>query len=245
MHRQGFTLTELLVCFLVTAIIMTLMLPALGQVRAHAVGLACLVNIRCTGVLLAGYSTDSRDALPFGGYERRTIELPSGDALIVGGDRGFGSGVWSALFPGEWSGRDWNPGYSCSMHRRARELDTYRSRWDVLPSLFEMSDAVWLDASTMTPEHEGAFPDRANMVSDVLFPSKKAYLFEFPGFCASGPEAEVWIYQIGQTPYLDTSVLCFDGSAARRKQADGLPAVGNRSWPYFYTVNGLRGRDLP
>jgi prepilin-type N-terminal cleavage/methylation domain-containing protein len=69
-HRSGsdvaFTLIELLVVISIIAILASMLLPAIGMVRASARQANCMSNQRQIGMALLNYTTDWDGVLPFG-----------------------------------------------------------------------------------------------------------------------------------------------------------------------------------
>ena len=68
-HRPSlaaFTLIELLVVISIFAVLVALLLPALGSARAAATDTQCKANLRSTHQVLYSYATDQRGRLPLG-----------------------------------------------------------------------------------------------------------------------------------------------------------------------------------
>ncbi len=81
----GFTLVELLVVISIIALLIGILLPALGSARAMARGIRCLSNQHQLSVLLAVYATDNPDRWP-------VVNLPKN------------SPQWAGT---TWAGRQW------------------------------------------------------------------------------------------------------------------------------------------
>ncbi len=65
-RHDAFTLLELLVVIGIVALLMGLLVPALGSARASARKIACLANLRQVGVAVHSYATDNHGNIPFG-----------------------------------------------------------------------------------------------------------------------------------------------------------------------------------
>ncbi len=64
--RTAFTLIELLVVISIIALLIGVLLPALGAARATARQIACGSNHRQNGIAFVSYATDHQDLLPYG-----------------------------------------------------------------------------------------------------------------------------------------------------------------------------------
>ncbi len=80
-NHRGFTLIELLVVIAIIALLIGILLPALGKARATAQSAACMSNDRQMGLALSGYANDSRGWYPI-------VPLREG------------SGYWNAFYTG-------------------------------------------------------------------------------------------------------------------------------------------------
>jgi len=65
-HRssRGFTLIELLVVISIIALLVAILLPALGSARRAAMTIQCLANVRTLGQELTFYAADHKELLP-------------------------------------------------------------------------------------------------------------------------------------------------------------------------------------
>ncbi|AQQ72232.1 putative major pilin subunit [Limihaloglobus sulfuriphilus] len=64
--KKGFTLIELLVVISIIALLMAILMPALGKVRRMAQQTVCLSNLRSQGLAFAAYATDNDDSFTRG-----------------------------------------------------------------------------------------------------------------------------------------------------------------------------------
>src|SRR5436309_15933540 len=68
-RRRAFTLVELLVVIGIIALLVGLLLPALGRARSQAQSVACLANLRSIGQAINIYAVNNKQSLPFGYWD--------------------------------------------------------------------------------------------------------------------------------------------------------------------------------
>jgi prepilin-type N-terminal cleavage/methylation domain-containing protein/prepilin-type processing-associated H-X9-DG protein len=77
-HPNGFTLVELLVVIAIIALLISILLPALGKARAQANSVNCESNLRSIGQLMNLYASENRGYLPYGfGLSTNGSAMPS------------------------------------------------------------------------------------------------------------------------------------------------------------------------
>ena len=84
-NRQAFTLIELLVVISIIALLVGILLPALGAARKTAQRAVCLSNQRQVGVAMMTYATSNKGLLPYTLYKENNIETRWWHRLILDG----------------------------------------------------------------------------------------------------------------------------------------------------------------
>jgi len=77
-RQQGFTLIELLVVISIIALLIAILLPALGAARRTAQSMQCLSNQRGHGIGFVGYALENKDLLPYGFFSIQDASEPTG-----------------------------------------------------------------------------------------------------------------------------------------------------------------------
>ena len=233
---RGFTILELVTVVGLVTTLLLFLTPALKNARESARQVVCRGNSRSAGLMLLSSSVDNQEAWPNAGENVREMLLPDGESTLVGGTRGLSSGKWALLYPDSWAGEVWDRALRCPRQPRVGEGPVPT----MLPLLW-MSRAMWLDPATLVVGHEERARWARTRVADVVFPSRKAVLFEQVAFCVEVREAQAW-RRMGQTPYWPVSVALVDGSVRRATRAAELE--GAWTMAFDATVEGVRGRDL-
>ncbi len=117
-------------------------------------------------------------------------------------------------------------------------------RWFLREPWYWMSSAFHLSVNSLDDVVEDVENAKvhAQKLSDVRYPSSKALLFEYYGFCIPDtPESRPW-KDLVQTQLLPTSLVTSDGSAFRYARRNAYrPAMGLGC---NYTLDGVQGRDV-
>ena len=84
--RVGFTLVELLVVFVVIAVLFAMLLPALGKARDQASLIQCTSNLRPLGILTIAYTLEYRGWYPITGNYSTSSSSMTGGAAVQAAD---------------------------------------------------------------------------------------------------------------------------------------------------------------
>ncbi|QQE09975.1 prepilin-type N-terminal cleavage/methylation domain-containing protein [Planctomycetota bacterium] len=98
--QNGFTLIELLVVISIIALLIGILLPALGAARNTAKNIQCTSNLRQIGIAIAGYSTENDGYIPWSRALDGDFWPPVLMIYLNGSDKGY----WGAETDAEHSG---------------------------------------------------------------------------------------------------------------------------------------------
>jgi len=240
-HGCGFTLIETLISCALIAMLIGLLLPALGDVRRASRRAVSTANLRSHAQIFAAYTGDWKDTYPYFTTATATssvVRNPARDIAWVvpffGAHLSWHIALADGYYEGDHTSRAFRP------PSRGDVSPGYTAYW--YPCAFIASPAFWRPETREGPHQRG--PTR---VDQVLFSSSKALLVE--------SDVVVPNEHVQLRPRINAA--CTDGSAADRDSAlthgtayggaDGpwQGAMHGAWWPpVHHTIGGVAGRDF-
>ncbi len=272
--RHGFTLVELLLTIGIISILIGLFLPALAGVRSSARGTACMVEMRQLSTRISIYADEYKGYVPFI-YEYDKLNgsyITPGGIPVPEGYFETAADYWVYPMIGEFGYSYLNDALLCPNDTVSERFALWASEELDRPinQIIFMLDRTISRAFYFTPAalHEDTVPNARTMnrvakLSDVTFPSSKAFLVEQSPFHDNffvGEELNVYTIPGYPSKHM---IAAADLSVALRSNADAVPAVlleiqvpdaypGNpedyinlqrHMAAYYYTRDGVLGRD--
>lgn len=250
---------------LVIGVLMALIAPSLGRVRAKGRETACISQIQQHMMNVGMYTAHSADYWPYpllDNFVDPYTQSPVGFRSPYS-PHGFSwvSSYWHAPMLGAYYGANpFHASLGCPSSPILREVAAEKPGWERAWAIDRgMSMGMYLDPRALNPTAPrwDASLFRPQRVSDVVFPSMKAALYE--GSPWHDPKVR-WTFQPGRTasvpPPWRLSVAACDGSVRVRNHRDSIGGVVFQevrpqldvglvamSDAYLYTPHGVRGRD--
>lgn len=251
---RGFTIIELIVVVMITALLVTLLAPSLRGMRDRARQAVSLSNLRSNAQIFAAYSGDFADILPY-------FTDPAATATVIRCERAsvvapyFGAhNTWNIALADGYYGGDYlspvlfAPGYGPEAVHGTGPLTSY---W--YPCVFLAHPDYWSERT----RRPGRSQWRPSRFADVTYPSKKVVLFAFfpyvqglhTGFVTKRDTSEIALIDASARPVRIAEL------APGHPYGDGFPDPPNPtglgwghplSWPKpMHTLGGIRARDVP
>lgn len=231
MSRKAFTLIELLVVIAIIALLLSIIMPALGKVKQKAASIVCLANVKGLSEAWHVYLTDNHEYMVPAHVPRNTnrdegvtywVETPQDDAGSIMGDpdqvtkeyelNGIRAG---ALYP------------------YVNDVKAYHCPADKSAKVFGDPDGSWRNSYSINALMNGRIIDQADLKEMVVSRSTKV----------SNPSSKVvfveamdarrwlmgsWLFGCGSDPYWMDVVAIRHGDRSSLGYADGH--VETRRW---------------
>ncbi|MEM9415097.1 MAG: prepilin-type N-terminal cleavage/methylation domain-containing protein [Planctomycetota bacterium] len=204
-QKNAFTLIELLVVISIIALLIGILLPALGAARKSARSMQCLSNERGHGIGFIGYALENKDLLPYSFYSIPDASQPGG----------FRQADWSVTISGYMNA----------------EEGTYQSDTEAVETFVCPSNSLGLGSKhysvhpVLIPSLGFGAPDNQvklasqSRTTETMISADGAQLPSGPGADGTQGDAVADAYQIYGAGMLNTSDWYFDTSDTDNDEA--------------------------
>ena len=257
-HRRprAFSLIELMVVIAIVALLIAILLPALGAARVTSRQVVALANARTLHQTVGSYLDANDDQYPFvqgvadpnlGGAEVLFVSWHPQGTLIGTNDRFMLSWAWpglvSSVAPWAEHYETWvSPGMDTELPPSFDERpEEARAEEDIswrFSNAFFADPKLWTDGATLSGQ-----PYRAVRESEVSFPAQKALAWDTHlAFRTKRPDLRDGHWDA------DTPIVFVDGHAAAKNPLDAEAHAedvldGYQPRTLADTAEGVRGRD--
>ncbi len=247
-RRNGFSLIELMVSIGIIALLIGLLVPALGKARAQAQEIASSVNLRSIGQVYEMYLENSNGLYP-APVPGWAYPDPNPGFPLMSMSHWQASNLWANLFLEEypWAGNEQMylaPGAERDFSNQQVIVTTFSSFQ--YSASFLGQPRIWNGQGETFPDFEWEKLERSVRQSMVRYPSAKALMWDVEMPYIRRPlERDLYFNLLEKTP-----ILFADQHVESRIPAEANPGVTNwatyaaHAHPFLHnTKDGVYGRD--